>query len=238
MGTQRYLIVNADDFGLSSGVNQGIIRAFEDGIVTSASLMVQHPAAVEAACYARRHPDLSVGLHLDLGEWIYHDGAWRLKYQVVPPEDAALVEREAESQLAAFRALMESDPTHLDSHQHLHLGEPAKTVATAMAATLGVPLRHCDHAIRYCGHFYGQTDRGEPWPDGLGVDALIEVLIGLPSGMTELGCHPGLDHDLDSTYRAERRHEVETLCDPRVAEAIQSEGMTLISFRAARQVMA
>jgi predicted glycoside hydrolase/deacetylase ChbG (UPF0249 family) len=53
MSTNRYLIVNADDFGQSHGVNRGVIEAFENGIVTSASLMVRWPAAVEAAAYAR-----------------------------------------------------------------------------------------------------------------------------------------------------------------------------------------
>ncbi len=50
---KRYLIVNADDFGLSFGVNQGIIEAFEHGIVTSTSLMVNWIGAAEAAAYAR-----------------------------------------------------------------------------------------------------------------------------------------------------------------------------------------
>jgi predicted glycoside hydrolase/deacetylase ChbG (UPF0249 family) len=65
---ERTLIVNADDFGLTSGVNAGIARAHEEGILTSASLMVRWPAAAEAAAYAARTPGLSVGLHVDLGE--------------------------------------------------------------------------------------------------------------------------------------------------------------------------
>ncbi|PYS69828.1 MAG: hypothetical protein DMF73_14065 [Acidobacteria bacterium] len=60
MIAQRYLIVNADDFGQSPGINRGVIEAHENGIVTSASLMVRWPAAAEAAQYARGHPDLSV----------------------------------------------------------------------------------------------------------------------------------------------------------------------------------
>jgi len=66
---QRLLIVNADDFGLSDGVNRGIVEAHERGIVTSASLMVWHDAARAAAAYARGRPQLDVGVHLDLGEW-------------------------------------------------------------------------------------------------------------------------------------------------------------------------
>ncbi|MGA2658858.1 MAG: ChbG/HpnK family deacetylase, partial [Verrucomicrobiota bacterium] len=56
---RRGLIVNADDFGLDPGVNRGIIKSHEYGIVTSASLMVRWPAAAEAAAYAREHPELS-----------------------------------------------------------------------------------------------------------------------------------------------------------------------------------
>ncbi|HEU4340947.1 MAG TPA: ChbG/HpnK family deacetylase, partial [Candidatus Binatia bacterium] len=60
----KYLIVNADDFGQSHGINRGIITAYGDGIVTSASLMVRWPAAADAAAYARKQPGLSVGLHI------------------------------------------------------------------------------------------------------------------------------------------------------------------------------
>src|SRR5689334_3870836 len=83
----RHLIVNADDFGLSEGVNRGIIQAHERGILTSASLMVRWPAAGEAALYAMAHPKLSVGLHVELGEWIFVQGEWRIKYEVVPARD-------------------------------------------------------------------------------------------------------------------------------------------------------
>src|SRR5207249_7492687 len=87
MIAQRYLIVNADDFGLSPGVNRGIIKAHDQGIVTSASLMVRMPAAAEAAAYAREHPSLSVGLHCDLGEWTYRDRKWEPVYEVAPLDD-------------------------------------------------------------------------------------------------------------------------------------------------------
>ncbi len=65
---KRYLIVNADDFGRSPGVNWGIIEAHGGGIVTSASLMLRLPAAAKVAAYATEHPDLALGLHFDLGE--------------------------------------------------------------------------------------------------------------------------------------------------------------------------
>ena len=72
----RRLIVNADDLGRTPGINRGIAIAAEEGVVTSASLMVRREGASDAAAYARRHPNLSVGLHVDLGEWIRIDDEW------------------------------------------------------------------------------------------------------------------------------------------------------------------
>lgn len=230
MHSTRQLIVNSDDFGLSHGVNRGIIEAYERGIVTSASLMVRWPAAVEAAAYAGQHPDLSLGLHIDLGEWIYCGNEWVRTYGVVPVDDGPAVRDELTRQLEAFRWLVGKDPTHLDSHQHVHLNEPVRTMATEMARSLKVPLRDCDSDVRYCGYFYGQTAEGSPLPEAISVDSLVRILCSLPPGITEIGCHAGLEDDLETMYRSERVHEVRTLCDPRVRSALAIEGIELISF--------
>jgi len=63
---RRRLIVNADDFGLSPSVNAAVVRAHRDGILTSASLMVNEPGCQEAVKLARENPKLGVGLHLTL----------------------------------------------------------------------------------------------------------------------------------------------------------------------------
>ena len=59
----RRLIVNADDFGLAAGVNEGIIEAHVNGVLTSTSLMVERSEAADAVRLARAHPALSIGLH-------------------------------------------------------------------------------------------------------------------------------------------------------------------------------
>ena len=61
---KRRIIVNADDFGLSSSVNTAVIRAHRDGILTTASLMVNEPGFAEAVQLAKENPRLGVGLHL------------------------------------------------------------------------------------------------------------------------------------------------------------------------------
>lgn len=190
------LVVNADDLGLSVGVNRGIARAHKEGIVTSASLMTLRPGAEDAARLVRRLPRLAVGLHLEPGD--------------------------VGAQLERFRELVGRDPTHVDSHHHVHLYEPMRSAAIELASGLGVPLRSLDPRVRYSEAFFGR--------DAVTVEALLAILRDLAPGVTELGCHPGLDAGLDSTYVAERVIEVETLCDPRVREAIEREGIRLASF--------
>jgi predicted glycoside hydrolase/deacetylase ChbG (UPF0249 family) len=224
----RFLIVNADDLGLSEGVNAGIAAAHERGIVTSASLMVRRPAATDAVALAREHPSLAIGLHIDLGQWDYEEGEWKVAYQHCSPDDEAAVERECRAQLEAFRELLGRGPTHLDSHQHTHMSEPVASVADGLSVELGVPLR--GRRIPYEGGFYGQSGRGVPFPAGIAVNRLIELIEALPAGWTELGCHPGLGVEAESSYARERQVEVETLTAPRIRAAIEASGVELRSF--------
>jgi chitin disaccharide deacetylase len=227
---RSYLIVNADDFGRSPGINQGVAESHERGIVTSASLMVRFAAAERAASYARAHPALSVGLHVDLSEWTTQNGEWRSLYERVPEGDEGAVAAEIDAQLAAFRELLERDPTHLDAHQHAHREDPAKSILLELATELGVSLRDFDTRIRYSGSFYGQTAQGEPLPEAISVDGLLATISELPRGTTELGCHPATVEDFESLYLAERLEEVHTLCDPRIAEALAAAEIELLSF--------
>ncbi len=222
---KKVLIVNADDFGRSTGVNRGVAATHERGIVTSASLMVRRPAAEQAATYARHHPRLSVGLHVDLGEWMYRDGRWEALDEVAAP-----LEVEIPRQLARFRTLVGRDPTHLDSHQHVHRDQPVAMLLDGLAKELGVPLRGRAVGVQYCGDFYGQTGTGEALPEAISVDALMALIGRLSNGVTELGCHPGVGTEFDLPYGHERSAEVDTLCDSRVWAAITTYDVQLSSF--------
>lgn len=224
------LIVNADDFGLSQGVNRGIAEAFRNGIVTSASLMVRGRAAEDAARLARRLPGLGVGLHLDLGEWIHEGGRWVASYEVVPLTDARAVQAEIASQLVRFRRLIGRPPTHVDSHQHVHMFEPVRGIVERVRRRTGIPVRGLDDGIRYVGDFYGQTGEGRPIEGAIGIPALLALLDRVGPGVTELGCHPGRDDALDSVYAAERSVELATLTDPLVVAHVVRRGIELRSF--------
>jgi chitin disaccharide deacetylase len=228
---EKYLIVNADDFGQSPGINRGIIEAHEHGIVTSASLMTRWAAAGEAALYAREHPDLSVGIHLDLGEWVYRAGSWVPLYTVIAVDDPVAVEREVYRQLAAFHNLLGKHPTHINSHQHIHMREPVRSLAVQVCQYLGIPLRNLCSEIHYFTKFYGQTAEGLPLPAYISLDWLIEILsTHVPAGWTVLTCHPGHVDDLETMYRLERQEELRVLCDSRIRAVIDALGIKLCSF--------
>ncbi len=134
----RYLIVNADDFGLSVAVNDAVERAHREGILTSASLMVGAPAAADAVARAWRNPELRVGLHVTvvdgrpvappplLGHLL--DARGRLPATLLT---AGLrfachrqVRRELEHEIAAqFEAFVETGLPldHVNAHKHMHL---------------------------------------------------------------------------------------------------------------------
>jgi chitin disaccharide deacetylase len=215
----RTLVVNADDFGASEGVNRGIIHTHVHGIVTSTSLMVTGPAREQAAQLAREHPELGVGLHWDLDD------------ERVALEDAPAVRDELARQLEAFETLLGGPPTHLDSHHHVHRRPEVWPVAQELAAPLGVPLRE-DGWVRYVGGFYGQWEWQVTDLEHVRPEFLIWILRNeVDEGWTEIGCHPGFaTGDFRSVYLAEREVEVETLTDPRVRAEIEALGVRLASY--------
>jgi predicted glycoside hydrolase/deacetylase ChbG (UPF0249 family) len=227
--SERTLIVNADDFGRSPGVNGGVIRGHTEGVITSATLMVRWPDAEDAAAYARR-ATLGLGLHFDLGEWEYRDGEWQTVYAVVALDSPAEVEAELTRQLERFERLVGRSPDHLDSHQHVHLRGPARSALRAAGERIGVPVRELTPGIAYTGAFFGQDDKGRPVPEAITVEALVRLIEELPAGITELACHPAAAVDHPSVYAEERLTETATLCDPRVRHAIERHEVRLSTF--------
>lgn len=210
----RYLIVNGDDFGITPGVTRGILEAHRRGILTSTSLMVNRPAAAFAAALARETPELSVGLHLE------REG------RAVIDVQAAL-----DHQLQLFEELIGRQPTHLDSHRDWHQQPSVLPPVLRLAQRLGVPVRG-HSSVTSLGQFYGHW-AGEDHPEQVSVESLLGMLAsGVKRGIHEIICHPGyVDRHLDSSYLAVRETEVETLCDPRVREALDRGGIRLIGFR-------
>lgn len=210
----KWLIVTADDFGITRGVNRGIIEAHREGILTSTSLLVNRPAGEEAAALGRTCPSLSVGLHLELDA-----------------NDVSAVATGLERQLARFVELVGTPPTHVDSHHDVHRHPRIAPHVRAWARRLGVRMRG-DAGVRHLPKFYGQWG-GETHLEQVGVAGLLALLdTELEAGVTELTCHPGyVTPELASSYTVEREAELRTLCDPRVRTALADRGIRLVGFR-------
>lgn len=215
----RLLIVNADDLGLSAGVNEGILEAHERGVVTSASLMVGASAAAAGAALAREHPVLSVGLH-----FVEPEGA-----DLDNPAEAA---RAFAEQLERFRELVGADPTHVDSHHHVHETERRMATFSELVAGLGVPLRR-DGRVAYIGAFYAQWEPGVTELRYVSREFLLEVARSEAlDGFTELGCHPArVTGDFSSSYLREREVELRTLTEPGLKDELEAIGLRLVSYR-------
>jgi predicted glycoside hydrolase/deacetylase ChbG (UPF0249 family) len=219
VAAERNLVVNADDFGRSRGVNRGIIDCHMRGVVTSASLMVRFKAASHAVELSAEHPRLGVGLHwhvrdedrLDLG-------------------DADAVGEHLGGQLAAFERLLGRPPTHVDSHHHVHLDDGVMPVVAEVTHPLGVPVRG-DGRLAYVGGFYAQWEPNVTNLEYVSVPFLLHLLreeVG--EGWTELSCHPGYMSNEKTGYLEEREAEVRTLTDPAVHRTVDELGIHLRSF--------
>jgi predicted glycoside hydrolase/deacetylase ChbG (UPF0249 family) len=153
----KNLIINADDFGLSHGTNAAIIACHQAGSVSSTTLMVNMNATQDAVGMARQTPGLGVGLHFSLtcgrpicnkvevaslvdkeGLFLPRGGAE--KRAVAGQFKAEEIRRELEAQLARFCSFGLT-PTHIDSHQHIHIYPAIFDVVAGFCLKQNLPLR-------------------------------------------------------------------------------------------------
>jgi hopanoid biosynthesis associated protein HpnK len=153
----RRLIVNADDLGLTSGVNRGILKAHKNGIVTSTTLMACGEKFDEAAALVERAPKLSVGCHVVLvdgspiqnpaavSSLVVSDGTPRFRQSLMSfaclaaagKIDAAQVEAEVTAQIGKLQAAG-IQVSHLDSHKHTHMFPAVLKGVLRAARTSGI----------------------------------------------------------------------------------------------------
>jgi predicted glycoside hydrolase/deacetylase ChbG (UPF0249 family) len=247
--SSRILIVNADDFGLTTGVSRGILEAHRKGIVTSTTLIVNRPVD-PALLEELRGSGLGVGLHLNLTLGAPLSNPRRVPSLLDPegrfhrdPAEAAARADTAEArielgtQIDEFRRLMGRLPTHLDSHHHVGRYPPILELVLDFAKAIKVPVRSQDDlaraAARRAGrrtpdHFVGDAGAEPYWT----AERVLTELRAVKEGVTEFMTHPGhYDSDLAySRYGRQRDAELEGLTDPRARELIEREGIRLAHF--------
>ncbi|HLG97481.1 MAG TPA: ChbG/HpnK family deacetylase [Bryobacteraceae bacterium] len=242
----KRLIVNADDFGFTHDVNEGIVHAHRRGILTSTTLMATGAAFDHAVALARDNPDLDIGVHLVLvGTEGYPATVGRLTASI------ALGRVRIYDELAQqVRKILDAGicPTHLDTHKHTHLLPPVLDAVARISQEFGilwvrqpipvpVPfLRTTLHnrlrkrGCRTTDHFVGFEITGAY--DTPGLAALMRRL---PEGVTEFMCHPGFCGEelraAPTRLKESRRTELDALTSSEVREAMEESAVTLISYR-------
>ncbi len=247
----KLLVVNADDFGFTRDVNQGIVEAHQGGILTAATLMANGEAFGHAVQLAREHPTLDVGCHLVLvGGRSLAEPA-----RALPAGLASLMAAVAARRLRVYDELKAQihrildaglEPSHLDTHKHTHLLPPVLDAVARLSEEFRIrwvrrpfPLRlfrrrfHdvlARHGCRTTDHFAGFLMTGR-----FHTRQLVRLIAGLSEGTTEFMCHPGhCGADLASArtrLKQSRERELEALTAAETRAALEASGVRLASFR-------
>jgi hopanoid biosynthesis associated protein HpnK len=142
LSARKQLVVNADDFGFTPDVNEGIVEGHRRGILTATTLMANGAAFDDAVEWAREAPSLDIGCHLVLigGRSLTTSKALP---RSVPQLLAALTRREIrvyEELAAQVRRIEDAGlrPTHLDTHKHTHLAPPVLDAVARLAEETGI----------------------------------------------------------------------------------------------------
>ena len=232
----KYLITNADDFGFTHDVNEGIVHAHRHGILTATTLMATGPAFDHAVGLARENPALDVGVHLVL---VGSEGYPATVARLVASLGRIRIYDELARQIgkvvdAGIR------PTHLDTHKHTHLLPPVLEAVARLSKEFKIPwVRRplarlfegmlARHGCRTTDHFAGFALTGR-------YDAarLATLIRRLPDGLTEFMCHPGFytaELERASTRLKEsRRQELDALTSPEVRAALEESNVVLTRY--------
>jgi hypothetical protein len=220
------LIINADDFGLSKGVNHGIIDSYLYGVVNSTTMMMNMAGTGHAIQLAKNNPGLRVGIHLvltngkpivpDVPTLIGDNGYFKSLAAFNNGSELSLteVEREWTAQIERFIASGIA-PTHFDSHHHVHTLKELEPVVKKLANKYRLPVRR---------NGWIGIDGVEPYTDlslfdfygeGVTEDYFSTLSTRISDGTTvEIMCHPAyVDHTLIncSSYTFKRITEYKIL---------------------------
>lgn len=252
----RRVFFNADDFGLTDGVSDGIVRAMRDGAVASTSAMVCADGA--RARLGRWAPAVPgrVGIHLQLTDGVpvsdpaavpslvTADGRFPRKRRLLGVLDLDDIRREWFAQVEALASLGVA-PAHVDTHHDVHRLPVVFDVYCEVAKAFGLPARALSYrmavALRMRGVRCADTCEadwygGDLSPEGLLARVEVALVHCGHRGNVELACHPGLADDAlaeRSDYVAEREVELETLCRDDLAGLLRSRHIELLTDRAA-----
>jgi chitin disaccharide deacetylase len=241
------LVINADDFGYSKGVNLGIIEAYQHGVVSSTTMMVNMPGAAHAAALALAHPGLGVGIHLvlDCGYPVHpsvpslvdETGRFYKMNQLLEKAKLSDIEKELQAQIEQFFAHGLS-PTHLDGHHHVHGREKIYPFVEKLAKDYKLPIRKVSADANHSSNQLLQTTQTflyDFYGDELTPTSLIDLVMkSTHFESAEIMCHPAyIDEAVltGSSYNVQRARELAILTDPEVKQVIEENHIELVTYK-------
>ena len=238
------IIVNADDFGFSEGVNLGIISAHKKGIVTSTTIMSNMPAFEEGVALLKENKDLKCGVHLTLSCYkplldthksiVDENGYFyrRITNEVLENMDKDEIYNEFCAQVEKVLSNnIEID--HLDSHHHVHTLEGLKEVVERIVDRYDLPIRggfeynlEYSKVVPLIDSFYKENVSEEYFIKN--IDEIMKY------DVVDIMSHPAFldDYILNSTsYAIDRTKEHKILTAKKVKEFLEKNGLVISSYR-------
>lgn len=253
--SERIIIINADDYGLTRGVSRAIRGANKVGTVFSTTAMMNMPGAVtEVETALNENPTLGIGVHLNMSTGrpilggndvptlvnpqtgLFHS-LRHIDPDAINPYE---LRREWESQIERMRMAGKA-PDHLDSHHHMaYRSRKIFDVMIELARQYKLPIRAIPD--RFKSNVGCEIPDDIPHPsrlltgfygDGATADNMMSMVTSIiEGGVVEIMTHPGLNDDVlgsVSSYTAEREIEASILCDPHGARKL-AEMSVLTNF--------
>jgi len=143
LSSRKQLVVNADDFGFTPDVNEGILEAYRNGILTAATIMANGAAFDHAIELARQAPRIDIGCHLVLigGQSLVTGAAYPATVGQLLRAIATRRIRVYDELRAQVMRIIEAGlaPTHLDTHKHTHLAPPVLEAVARLGEEFRIP---------------------------------------------------------------------------------------------------
>ncbi|RYU68691.1 carbohydrate deacetylase [Aliivibrio finisterrensis] len=246
-------ILNADDFGLSESVNNGIVECFKSGVVTSTTIMMNQAGVAHAVQLYQQGLIPEVGLHFTVTAGkplsppcnvasLIDENGYFLDRQTLMTKEVS--EEEVYLELnTQYQAAINAGLTinHIDSHHFAGVYPPLKKAFIRFANDINLPVRRVDNIVS------GQESLFVTTPDafdarffdtGVSFEQLKSILLEyktkLPNGIIELMCHPSSEHTSDLTeltsYRDMRVVEKNLLTSAELIDWLEEEGIECIGF--------
>jgi len=237
------VIFNADDLGLSKGVNEGIVHCYKNGVVNSASLMTTTVHFEETIELIFDKQLENIGLHFNLTEGIpllpnhktllNSDNQFQRKIHELGNLDLKEVYNELEAQLLkAVDAGVKIN--HLDSHHHIHMTAKLRKVFVKLSKEYNLPLRRFNNTARHpikvwsfyqdtkVAKFFTKDFSADFYDDQATKDKLLFLLNNYKGRDLEVMCHPGFKDDENGIYNHQREEELQILCNDEVIQQVNA----------------